>query len=617
MRRVFQSSTHRCIGGSISKTFGLYSRPSARFPATTSQLAPAVNTRLFTLSCQPLRLQQPQQPLHSQQPQQSATMTNSAQNAGPLPYSALEGKIHPKLLKATEVMNYDLMTPVQQRVLTELPNLRSDLLVQAKTGTGKTVAFLLPALHNLLKGDVPAPRGKVAILILTPTRELALQIKTACDQLTSQLAKPLECHFAVGGTSRNSAHSKFMAGNPSVLVATPGRLNDYLSDADTAEKLSDIQTLILDEADTMLNTGFYESVKQILHSLPPKLSGWQGMCFSATMPPRVKEVVDLVLNRNYTTISTVDENESPTHERVPQFSVIIPGVEHTFTALYALLQHETTPQSKVIVFGCTARMVAVFAALASAGLTPLKSFEIHSRLSQNARTRAANEFRDAKSGILFASDVVGRGLDFPDVDLVLQVGFPSSGEQYVHRVGRTARAGKDGRAVILLTQDESVFMRNNRQLPIKPHPSEESINKQALASADLVHELFYKVDEDTKARAYMAYIGFLAGGGLAKTMRLEKVDLVRLGNALAVKGMGCPEPPIVDKMMVGKAGLKGIPGFNYGTKEEQLERQLLQKKARAARGQQKPKSEQKPKSGQKREGENAGGKEKNSRNKRR
>ncbi|KAL2863986.1 DEAD/DEAH box helicase [Aspergillus lucknowensis] len=503
--------------------------------------------------------------LLDEKPEPENTVQNSVPGHVAQPFSSLAGKLHPKLLQALDVMKFEHMTPVQHRMLTELQDWRSDCLVRAKTGTGKTLAFLLPTLHGLLQGDSAAPKGQVSILIITPTRELAQQIVTACDQLTSQLTTPLECHIAVGGTSRASAFSRFMKGAPSILVATPGRLTDYLSDPAAAEKLSNIQTLILDEADTMLDRGFLADVKQILRLLPPKSTGWQGLCFSATVPPKVKDVVSVVLKEGYKSISTIDENEAPTHERVPQFHVLIPSVADTFTTLASLIRYEAVSSSKIIVFGVTARMVSLFAAVFSQGLTDLPVFEIHSRLNQRARTNTTEQFKEASSGILFASDVVGRGMDFPNVDLVIQVGLPTNGEQYVHRVGRTARAGNDGRAIILLTEGESFFIKTNPQLPIKPHPQTDAILAAASSSTDSVLQVMYTVDDTIKQRAYSAYVGFFAGSGLLGRLRLDKPGLVRLANELAIKGMGCPEPPPIEKKLVGKMGLKGVPGFNYGS----------------------------------------------------
>lgn len=481
------------------------------------------------------------------------------------PYSSMAGKLDGKLLQALKVMGFEHMTPVQQRVLTELPDFRSDCLVQAKTGTGKTCAFLLPSLHSLLN-SAPLPKGQVGILVISPTRELALQIAKECDQLTSQLQKRMECHTAFGGTARASNLNKFMNGAPSILVATPGRLKDYLSEAPTARKLANIRTLILDEADTMLESGFLADVKEILKLLPPKSEAhWQGMCFSATMTQKVKDVINVVLKPGYTSLSTIEKNEPPTLQRVPQYHIIMPSVADTFTTLLSLLSHETRPDSKIIVFGVTANMVALSAALFSQGLTPLKVYELHSRLSQNIRTRTTNEFKDAANGIMFASDVIGRGMDFPNVDLVIQVGLPSNAEQYVHRVGRTARAGASGRAVILLTSGESFFLSANRHLPIQLHPQTAEIVNGAAAGAARVEQAMYSIDESVKQRAYSSYIGFFAGSGLLRPLRIDKAGLVEMANEMAVRAMHCPEPPAMDEKVIGKMGLKGVPGFTYAS----------------------------------------------------
>jgi ATP-dependent RNA helicase MSS116, mitochondrial len=206
--------------------------------------------------------------------------------------------------------------------------------VQAKTGTGKTTAFLLPALQALIS-STPVPKGQVAILILSPTRELAMQIAKECDQITVHLRQRIQCHTAYGGpcclqemlmlltatgSARAAALHKFMHGSPSVLCATPGRLKDYLTEEATQAKFGNLRTLILDEADTMLEQGFLQDVKHILRLLPPKSSGWQGMCFSATVPDKIKDVLKVVLSPGYTTISTIDEKEPPTHARYARHS---------------------------------------------------------------------------------------------------------------------------------------------------------------------------------------------------------------------------------------------------------------------------------------------------------
>ncbi len=328
------------------------------------------------------------------------------------PYSSMSGRLEQPLLAALQKKGYQYMTPVQEKVLTELPSFKADCLVQAKTGTGKTIAFLLPTLQNVLL-DKSAQAGYVSILIVSPTRELAMQIKAECDVLTSEIRPAMECHTAFGGTAKERHLKSFLNGKPTILVATPGRLNDYLSDDYVAERFSNIRALILDEADTMLEAGFLPDMKKMLSRLPAKdKAGWQGMCFSATIPEKMKPVLGKVLRSDYTNLSTVDPNEVPTIDQVDQYSVIIPGVADTFSSLAALIEQEQKqiPNMKAIVFGSTANGIGflydVFQKLLG---QRMRVFELHSRLSQPARTRTTDEFKKASSGLMFASDVIGRG----------------------------------------------------------------------------------------------------------------------------------------------------------------------------------------------------------------
>lgn len=462
----------------------------------------------------------------------------------------------------TTAKSYRFMSPVQQKVLTELPSFSSDCVVQAKTGTGKTVAFLLPAIQNLLAGNMP-PRGHVGILVVCPTRELALQIAKECTAVTACLPRKMECHTAFGGTARASNLKAFLNGNPTVLVATPGRLDDILGEEEVRRRFSHVQTVVLDEADQMLDQGFAPAIKKILRQIPPKSDGWQGMCFSATLPEAVLDVAKCVLFPGYTHLSTLDPNEVPTHERVPQFYFSVPTIKQTFAALLALIQEEYSQDAKdfkVIVFGTTANGVALLYDLFRQALPQFKSFELHSRMSQNSRTRTTKEFKEAEMGILFASDVVGRGMDFPNVGLVIQLGLPSSGEQYVHRVGRTARAGKDGRAVLIVTENESFFPKTNPKLPIQPYPVD--IVSQLGTYQPTIDSAFVKVDEVAKAKAYQAFLGY--NKPFCKRLRLSTAELVRVANDFAV-AMGCPETPMLEKSTVGKMGLKGVPGLRIGS----------------------------------------------------
>ncbi|KAL8673684.1 MAG: hypothetical protein Q9168_001899 [Polycauliona sp. 1 TL-2023] len=476
-------------------------------------------------------------------------------------FSALKGKVDPALLAALKEMKFDTMSPVQEKVMATLPDMGSDCLVQAKTGTGKTVAFLLPAIQNTLRNR-PA-KGLVSILVLSPTRELALQIAAEANLLVSKINPTLEVHTAFGGTSKATILGKFKRGDPKILIATPGRLNDYLSEGDVMTRFSSIRTVVLDEADRMLDQGFLPDILKILKALPSKQTGnWQGMCFSATIPSQMKQVFSNILKPDHAKVSTIDASEPPTLEKVPQYSIMVPNVKDTFTALYSLLQEEiksTVGDPKIIVFGTTAKIVALFAEVFQKQLG-LEVFELHSRLSQSTRTRTTDVFKTAKKGIMFASDVIGRGMDFPNVSLVVQVGLPSDADSYVHRVGRTARAGKDGRAVILLTEVESFYLRTHPQFPIKPHPASAKV-LASLNSPSPITAAVRSADSVSKDKAYSAYLGFMKTS--MNKMKLNPAGLVKMANQFALEGMLCYEVPKLEKRTVGKMGLKGVPGLAF------------------------------------------------------
>ena len=391
---------------------------------------------------------------------------------GRVPYDQLAGRLKPQLLQALKTMEITHMSPVQEKVLS-LPTFTQDCLVQAKTGTGKTIAFLLPALQTLLSAKDLDP-SYVALLILAPTRELAQQIADECDRLTSACNKPFECHVAVGGSKKTASLNKFLRGKPTVLVATPGRLIDYLSEPEPQEKLSKVRCLVLDEADRMLDEGFIPDVMRILQRIPPKATaGWQGMCFSATVPPEINKVLHLVLSPDHARISTIDENEAPTIDTVPQTVFPVPSINEVLPTLHSVLScaKADNPALKAVIFAPTARHTALlyhlFGYTGGAAPPKLPVFQMHSRMSQPQRTRTIDEFKQTDRGLLFASDVVGRGMDFPDINLVVQIGVPSEKDQYVHRVGRTGRAGKVGEAVMILTPEEMWFVKKNPEFPIK------------------------------------------------------------------------------------------------------------------------------------------------------
>jgi ATP-dependent RNA helicase MSS116 len=316
----------------------------------------------------------------------------------------------------------------------------SDILAKAKTGTGKTLAFLIPACHKALSFSAQQRRGKVSVLVVSPTRELCQQIFNECQILCSKVDLKIQCVY--GGTKIKKDLSKFRQSYPDILIATPGRLNDHLENYDLARATQNgLRVLIFDEADQMLEMGFRPEITKMLKFLPPKETR-QNMLFSATMPKDIANMADIAMTHPFNIVDTVGKDKD-THERVPQFSVVHP-LGDMFEELVGVLREAMKVKNfKIMAFFVTARLTQVASELFDRMDFPI--LEIHSRKSQSHRTKTAAKFRDGCDMIMFSSDVSARGMDYPNITTVIQVGLPSDKAQYVHRLGRTARAGKGGK----------------------------------------------------------------------------------------------------------------------------------------------------------------------------
>lgn len=371
----------------------------------------------------------------------------------------LEGLVDPVILKTiTQDLNFDEMMPVQAASLEDLLSRRLDCLVQAKTGTGKTLAFLIPAIQTMINKRT---RG-ISLLVITPTRELAQQIAKEAEGLLQNLPKYKIC-IAIGGTSKDREQKAIFSGCD-ILIATPGRLIDHLSDDSIVDKFSSLNTLVLDEADRLLDMGFMPSLQQIVRALPDKeQSQRQGMLFSATIAEHVQKVAHLILSKQYKFISTIPEGEVNTHERVPQLLIAVPQFTDVAPALVQALQQECQTNGKdsfkAIIFAPTAALADWYASIIEQFKTLPRCTVLHSRVSQGKRTKLTADFKSAQSAILVATDVVARGMDFPDVSHVFQAGVPADRESYIHRLGRTARAGKEGRGIFITAAAEEFFPR--------------------------------------------------------------------------------------------------------------------------------------------------------------
>ncbi len=345
--------------------------------------------------------------------------------------------LSPRLVAGLAAQNITDPTPIQSRAIPHGLNGR-DVLGLAQTGTGKTAAFGLPLLDKLLKeGTKPAPRTCRG-LILAPTRELVSQISESLRGFTE--GSHLRINLIVGGVSINPQIKRLEKG-ADLIVATPGRLIDLLDRK--AVRLSDTRFLVLDEADQMLDLGFIHALRKIAPLLPKER---QTMLFSATMPKQMEE-----LSRAYLT-DPVRVEVSPPGKVADKITQSVHFVDQSEkpSKLIELLAHHR--DELALVFARTKHGSDRLARkLAAAGY---EVAAIHGNRSQGQRERALKAFREGTLKVLVATDVAARGIDIPDVRFVYNYDMPNVPENFVHRIGRTARAGRDGQAVAFVAQDE-------------------------------------------------------------------------------------------------------------------------------------------------------------------
>ena len=373
------------------------------------------------------------------------------------PFASLP--IDPQLVRALkEVFGYEYMSKPQ---VTSIPAVLTgrDVLVQARTGSGKTLGFLVPAFPNaffrsesLRESSSPTCR----VLVLSPSRELAMQTREEAAKL---LGMGRGVQLVIGGTDIKKEQNRLQRGPLDVVVATPGRLIDHLEKPDSplAKAMRGLSVLVLDEADRLLDAGFAPAIASISRFLPPK-DKRQTLLFTATVPQSVIKTADALMraNREMLLLTSSNNANNAARPNIKQTANVYTSSPMLFKGLSTLLlqkRHETESH-KIIVFLPTARMAQFMAEVFRKAGMP-DALELHSRLSQSQRTAVTKAVATSTKGVIvFASDVIARGVDFPDVTLVVQVGLTDP-EQYIHRVGRTGRGGKSGEAALLILEDEA------------------------------------------------------------------------------------------------------------------------------------------------------------------
>ncbi|OEL30630.1 DEAD-box ATP-dependent RNA helicase 25 [Dichanthelium oligosanthes] len=439
--------------------------------------------------------------------------------------------ISPLSLKAVQDAGYERMTEVQEATLPIILQ-GKDVLAKAKTGTGKTVAFLLPAIEVL--STLPHQRNQlrppINLLVMCPTRELAIQVAVEARKLL-KYHRSLGVQVVIGGT-RLTQEQRSMQANPCFST-----------------RLKGVKVLVLDEADRLLDMGFRRDIEKIIASIPRER---QTLLFSATVPEEVRQISHVAMKKDYKFINTVKEGDEETHAQVSQMYMVAPLDQH-FSILYDVLKKHVAEDAdyKVIIF-CTTAMVTKLVAEVLSQLK-LNIREIHSRKSQSARTKVSDEFRKSKGLILVSSDVSARGVDYPDVTLVIQVGIPADREQYIHRLGRTGRKGKEGQGLLLLAPWEKYFLGTVKDLSI----SEAAVPSVGSSVETEVKNAVRKVEMKSKECAYQAWLGYYNSN---KTIGRDKSRLVHLAEEFS-QSMGLAVPPAIPKNILRKMGLNNVPGL--------------------------------------------------------
>jgi ATP-dependent RNA helicase RhlE len=387
-----------------------------------------------------------QRPRGQRTPMASLTTANASHSFKPVSSENLQGSftlLLPEIQKAIAAKGYSEATPIQEDCIPHLLEKR-DMIGSAQTGTGKTAAFTLPLLHHLSKDSQPTIKRKPRALILTPTRELAAQIGD-CIQNYGRFLKVR--HTVIFGGVSQQKQVRALHSGVDILVATPGRLLDLMQQGHL--QLSEVKFFILDEVDRMLDMGFIHDIKRVLKEVPRDR---HTSFFSATMPPKMEALAQTMVKNPVRVSITPDK---PAVERIAQKAHSVQRKDKD--ALLAQLLKD--PKAKrVVVF--TQMKHAANRVVKKLDAKGISGTAIHGNKSQSARTKALEAFKKGECQVLVATDVAARGLDVDGITHVINYDLPTEAETYVHRIGRTARAGADGTAISLCTPEDRSILKS-------------------------------------------------------------------------------------------------------------------------------------------------------------
>ncbi|KAK7948749.1 P-loop containing nucleoside triphosphate hydrolase protein [Apiospora aurea] len=459
-----------------------------------------------------------------------------------------------KTMKAIEEMGFKKMTAIQKRAIPPLLAGR-DVLGAAKTGSGKTLAFLIPAVEMLTALRFK-PRNGTGVIIVSPTRELALQIFGVARELMKHHSQTYG--VVIGGANRRAEAEKLSKG-VNLLIATPGRLLDHLQNTPSFV-FKNLRSLVIDEADRILEIGFEDEMKQIIKILPSE--NRQSMLFSATQTTKVEDLARMSLRPGPLFINVEEEQKFSTVEGLEQGYVLCEA-DKRFLLLFSFLKKNQ--KKKVIVFCSSCNSVKYYVELLN--YIDLPVLELHGNLKQQKRTQTFFEYCNAKTGALICTDVAARGLDIPAVDWIIQFDPPDDPRDYIHRVGRTARGSNgQGRSLMFLQPQEAGFLHHLKEarVPITEFdfPANKIVNIQSQLEK-LVSQNYY-LNKSAKD-GFKAYIHAYSSHSLRSIFDVNKLDLAKVA-----KSFGFSAPPRIDIQLGASMGRDKVQGRRaYGSQPRQ------------------------------------------------
>ncbi|KAJ1019127.1 hypothetical protein NDA18_006276 [Ustilago nuda] len=454
--------------------------------------------------------------------------------------------------KAIESMGFKTMTEVQARCIPPLMA-GKDVLGAAQTGSGKTLSFLIPAIEMLHRLKFK-PRNGTGAIIISPTRELALQIFGVAKELMAHHHQTFG--IIMGGANRRAEADKLQKG-VNLIVATPGRLLDHLQNT-KGFVFSNLKALCIDEADRILEIGFEDEMRQIVKILPN--DNRQSMLFSATQTTKVQDLARISLRPGPLYINVHADLAASTVSRLEQGYVVCES-DRRFLLLFTFLKKNAG--KKIIVFMSSCNSVKYHTDLLNFIDVPV--LDLHGKQKQQKRTNTFFEYCNAPSGTLLCTDVAARGLDIPSVDWIIQFDPPDDPRDYIHRVGRTARAGNAGKSLLFLLPSELGFLRFLKvaKVPLNEYtfPADKVANVQGQLEK-LISKNYYL--HQSARDGYRSYLQAYGSYSLKRIFDIHKLDLTKVA-----KAYGFAVPPKVN-ITIG-TGLKGSASSSAGGKRKEVD----------------------------------------------